>query len=61
MVNHFYDEDADRTRCRDPFIGESAVFVSSNSRVSCPDCRALLTPDEREGQWYPFSTTEEKS
>lgn len=50
MVNHFYDEDANATRCRDPFVGDSARYVSSSDRVSCPDCLAGLTDAEREMQ-----------
>ena len=54
-MNHYYDERGDRTRCGE-YEGELAEHVSANDRVSCPDCRALLTPEEREDQWYPFTT-----
>lgn len=58
VVNHMYDATHDQTRCGEE-EGVTAFHVSCEERVTCPECRQRLTPEEREIQWYPFTEDEE--
>lgn len=46
MVNHFYDEATDKTRCGE-YGGELAYSISANGAVSCPSCLTVTEDDAR--------------
>lgn len=57
MVNHYYDYDDAKTLCGE-YSGDLAWAISSNFRVSCPQCRDLIPTEDRADQWYPFAANE---